>query len=153
MLKKQKNISLSNLFRDHPYKEEIIYLSTIDKDLKDLFLKYPKFRAFRRPRGFEGLIRLITEQQLSVASARAVFLRIKRLMPIFSPKEFLKIKNSDLKKTGLSGPKINYCKILANEISSGKLSFRSLHKLSDDALKKVFITDIVLSKIFFYPID
>ena len=99
-------------------------------------MKYPKFSAFKRPRGFEGLIRLITEQQLSVASARAVFLRIKRLMPIFSPKEFLKIKNSDLKKTGLSGPKINYCKILANEISSGKLSFRSLHKLSDDALKK-----------------
>ena len=136
MLKKQKNISLSNLFKDHPYKEEIIYLSKIDKDLKDLFLKYPKFRAFRRPRGFEGLIRLITEQQLSVASARAVFLRIKRLMPIFSPKEFLKIKNSDLKKTGLSGPKINYCKILANEISSERLSFRSLHKLNDDALKK-----------------
>jgi DNA-3-methyladenine glycosylase II len=100
MLMKQKNISLSNLFRDHPYKEEIIYLSNIDKDLKDLFLKYPKFRAFRRPRGFEGLIRLITEQQLSVASARAVFLRIKRLMPIFSPKEFLKIRLCEIKGIG-----------------------------------------------------
>lgn len=136
MLKKQKNISLSNLFKDHPNKKEIIYLSKLDKDLKVLFFKYPKFKAFKRPKGFEGLIRLITEQQLSVSSARAIFLRIKKLMPIFSPEEFLKIKNSDLKKTGLSQPKINYCKILAKEITSKKLSFRSLHKLSDDALKQ-----------------
>ena len=117
MLKKQKNISLSKLFKDHPNKKEIIYLSKLDKDLKELFLKYPKFKAFKRPKGFEGLIRLITEQQLSVSSARAIFLRIKKLMPIFSPEEFLKIKNSDLKKTGLSRPKINYCKILAKEIT------------------------------------
>ena len=96
MLKKQKNISLSNLFKDHPNKKEIIYLSKLDKDLKVLFFKYPKFKAFKRPKGFEGLIRLITEQQLSVSSARAIFLRIKKLMPIFSPEEFLKIKNSDL---------------------------------------------------------
>ena len=79
MLKKQENISLSNLFKDHPNKKEIIYLSKLDKDLKVLFFKYPKFKAFKRPKGFEGLIRLITEQQLSVSSARAIFLRIKKL--------------------------------------------------------------------------
>ena len=136
MSKKQKNISLSNLFKDHPNKKEIIYLSKKDKDLEDLFLEYPKFPSFKRPKGFEGLVRLITEQQLSVASAKAIFLRIKKLTPVFSPRKFLKISNSNLKKTGLSGPKINYCNILANEILSGELSFRSLHKLNDDELKK-----------------
>ena len=44
MLKKQKNISLSNLFKDHPNKKEIIYLSKLDKDLKVLFFKYPKLK-------------------------------------------------------------------------------------------------------------
>ena len=136
MSKKQKNISLSNLFKDHPNKKEIIYLSKKDKDLKDLFLRYPEFPSFKRPKGFEGLVRLITEQQLSVASAKAIFLRIKKLTPVFSPKQFLKISNSNLKKTGLSRPKINYCNILASEILSGELSFRSLHKLDDDKLKK-----------------
>ena len=47
MLKKQKNISLSKLFKDHPNKKEIIYLSKLDKDLKELFLKYPKFKALK----------------------------------------------------------------------------------------------------------
>ena len=63
-------------------------------------------------------------------------MRIKKLIPVFSPKQFLKISNSNLKKTGLSRPKINYCNILASEILSGELSFRSLHKLDDDELKK-----------------
>ena len=136
MLKKQKNTSLLSLFKDHPNKKEIIYLAKKDKDLKNLFLKFPDFPQFKRSKGFEGLVRLITEQQLSVASAKAIFLRIKKIIPRFSPEEFLKISTTKLQKTGLSGPKINYCRILANEIISGNLSFRSLHKLNDEKLKK-----------------
>lgn len=132
---KQKNISLSKLFRDHPYKKEVLFLSKKDNDLKKLFEENPNFRPFRRPKGFEGLVRLITEQQLSVASAKAIFLRVKKLLTTFNPKEFLNLTNEDLQKTGLSRQKINYCQILAKSINSGELSFRSLHKLEDDKLR------------------
>lgn len=133
---KQKNISLSKLFKDHPYRKEILYLSRRDRDLRKLFIENSNFSSFKRPKGFEGLVRLITEQQLSVASAKAIFLRIKKLLTKFNPEEFLNLSDENLRKTGLSRPKISYCRILANEIISGDLNFRSLHKLSDENLKK-----------------
>ena len=122
---KQKNISLSKLFKGHPYRKEILYLSRRDRDLRKLFIENSNFSSFKRPKGFEGLVRLITEQQLSVASAKAIFLRIKKLLTKFNPEEFLNLSDENLQKTGLSRPKISYCRILANEIISGDLNFRS----------------------------
>ena len=41
---KQKNISLSKLFKNHPYKKEVLFLSKKDNDLKKLFEENPNFR-------------------------------------------------------------------------------------------------------------
>ena len=50
-------------------KEQLSYLLKSDEDLKDLIKSIPKIVPFKREKGFEGLVRLICEQQLSVASA------------------------------------------------------------------------------------
>jgi len=125
-----------SLFKNHPYKEEIFFLSKKDVDLKSLFLMHSNFRPFKRKKGFEGLVQLITEQQLSVASAKAIFNRLKKIVPIFKPKEFLQKNDLQLQSTGLSRPKISYCRILAERIISKDLSFRVVHKMNDEELKK-----------------
>jgi DNA-3-methyladenine glycosylase II len=99
-------------------------------------LTYSSFKPFKRKKGFEGLVQLITEQQLSVVSAKAIFDRLKKLLPTFDPVSFLKETDLNLKSTGLSRPKISYCRSLAKNIISGNLSFSLIHKMSDEDLKK-----------------
>ena len=131
-----QNTNNLDLFDTHPYKEEILFLSKKDSDLRSLFLMYPYFQPFKRKKGFEGLVQLITEQQLSVVSAKAIFDRLKKLLIIFEPMDFLKLTDLDLRTTGLSRPKIKYCRILAENIISGDLSFNLIHKMDDEELKK-----------------
>ncbi len=135
----QKNYSRLKHLKSHQLKKEIFYLIEKDKDLEMLFLENCNFRKFKRPKGFEGLIRLITEQQLSVASAKAIFLRIKKKLNRFSPEEFLKLSDKVLKETGLSRQKISYCRILAESIKNKEISFYKLHKMDDELLKENLI--------------
>ena len=135
----QKNYSPLKHLKSHPQKKEIFYLIKKDKDLESLFLDNSNFGKFKRPKGFEGLIRLITEQQLSVASAKAIFLRIKKKLKRFSPVEFLKLSDKVLKETGLSRQKISYCRILAESIKNKEISFYKLHRMNDQELKENLI--------------
>ena len=92
--------TLNDAFK-HLIKEEPLF----KKVLED---KNYKINLFNKKKGFEGLISLIVEQQLSVASAKAIFNRIKGLIKPFTAKKFIEVKEADLKKAGLSFQKINY---------------------------------------------
>ena len=117
-------------------KEQLSYLLKSDEDLKDLIKSIPKIVPFKREKGFEGLVRLICEQQLSVASAKAIFDRLAKRVSPFEAKKFLKVSKKDLQKTGLSRQKIGYCTGLANACISGNLDFNALHKMDDEDLSK-----------------
>ena len=117
-------------------KEQLSYLLKSDEDLKDLINSIPKIVPFKREKGFEGLVRLICEQQLSVASAKAIFDRLAKVVSPFEAKKFLKVSKKNLQKTGLSRQKIGYCTGLANACISGNLDFNALHKMDDEGLSK-----------------
>jgi len=65
------------------------------------------------PAGFAGLTRIIVGQQLSVASARAIFARLESLTNSLTPQGFLSLTDSELKSTGLSAGKRRTCRDLA----------------------------------------
>ena len=136
MSKQPVNISLSKIFKDHKSKKKILYLIKKDKDLIDLFANFSNFGEYRRDRGFKGILQLIIEQQLSVASADAIYKKLRLKMKQISPESFLKIKVSDLKKCGLSKQKISYLTGLAKKCINNELNFRKIHKLSDEDLVK-----------------
>ena len=117
-------------------KEQLSYLLKSDKDLEDLIKSIPKIVPFKREKGFEGLVRLICEQQLSVASAKAIFDRLAKIVSPFEAKNFLKVSKKDLQKTGLSRQKIDYCTGLANTCIAGDLDFITLHRMNDEDLRK-----------------
>ena len=117
-------------------KEQLTYLLKCDKDLEKLIKSIPKIAPFKREKGFEGLVRLICEQQLSVASAKAIFDRLAKIVSPFEPKNFLKVSKKDLQKTGLSRQKIDYCTGLANACIAGDLDFATLHRMNDEDLRK-----------------
>ena len=134
MSKQQANISLSKVFKDHKSKKKIFYLVRKDKDLIDLFINFSNFGEYKRDKGFKGILQLIIEQQLSVASANAIYKKLKGKMPKISPGSFLKLKKSDLKDCGLSKQKINYLTELAKKCEKKEINFRKIHKMDDENL-------------------
>jgi DNA-3-methyladenine glycosylase II len=87
----------------------------------------------RRPDGFAGLAAIIVAQQLSTASASAIW---GRLAAAFDPLEhsaLLRARPVRLARLGLSGPKIRALKAIARSIESGELALAMLADLAPEA--------------------
>jgi len=80
----------------------------------------------RRPAGFKGLARVITAQQLSVASAAAIWQRLEARVRPFTPASFLAVPERDLRRAGLSRVKIATLRGLADAIAGGSLDLDKL---------------------------
>jgi DNA-3-methyladenine glycosylase II len=88
----------------------------------------------RRPAGFKGLARVIVGQQLSVASAAAIWERLDARLSPFSPRSLLKLPEGDLRHAGLSAGKIATLKGLATAIEDGALDLGALTHASEEAI-------------------
>src|SRR5581483_10832233 len=73
----------------------------------------------RRPAGFEGLARIIVGQQLSVASASAIWERTAAACAPFEPHVLLALKDAHLAGAGLSRPKIRTLRAVAGACCDG----------------------------------
>ncbi|HEX5957210.1 MAG TPA: DNA-3-methyladenine glycosylase 2 family protein, partial [Hyphomicrobiaceae bacterium] len=73
----------------------------------------------RRPGGFEGLARIIVGQQLSIASAAAIWQRTAAACQPFEPAMLLRLPDAALAAAGLSKPKIRTLRAIAMACSDG----------------------------------
>jgi DNA-3-methyladenine glycosylase II len=85
----------------------------------------------RRPGGFEGLARIIVGQQVSVASAEAIWGRTVRAVQPFEPQVLLALKDRPLVAAGLSGAKIRTLRAVATA-AADRLDLAHLDHLSDE---------------------
>jgi DNA-3-methyladenine glycosylase II len=76
--------------------------------------------------GFAGLCRAIVSQQVSVASARAIWSRVSGGYPSLSHNDILHATEADLRGCGLSGPKIRTLQAIAAAVTDGRLDFAAL---------------------------
>ena len=94
----------------------------------------PKLR--RREPGFAGLAQIIVGQQLSTASANAIWNRMSDAFDPFHHDSIRRATPARLGKLGLSAAKIKTLKLLAAEIQSARLDLAALAELdADDAHK------------------
>ena len=90
----------------------------------------------RRPGGYPGLFRIVTEQQLSVESAAAILARCEARLPDITPATVLTLPEDDLRACGMSRPKIRYLRGIAEAVTDGTLDLRGLPRLPDDEAAK-----------------
>jgi DNA-3-methyladenine glycosylase II len=83
-----------------------------------------------RPAGFEGLARIIVGQQLSTASAAAIWERTAAACRPFEPATLLAVTDAALAGAGLSKPKIRTLRAIASACSNG-LDLAALDGVSD----------------------
>jgi DNA-3-methyladenine glycosylase II len=80
----------------------------------------------RRPGGFEGLFRIIVEQQVSVPSAQAIWGRCAARFAPMNAAAVAAAGEDGLRALGLSGPKARYVIALAETVACGALDFADL---------------------------
>ena len=109
------------------------HLAEIDADFARAIAEvgHPALREV--PRGFNGLMRAIIGQQVSVHAARSIWLRLEEAVPSMAPAEFLVLTDEQLRAVGLSGAKMRYGRSLATDIVEGRIDFAALDRLDDEA--------------------
>ncbi len=80
----------------------------------------------KRPQGFQTLVLLILEQQVSVDSAKATFNKLKTAIPDFIPENIILFSDEDFRSCGVSRQKTKYIKALSEAILSKELDLESL---------------------------
>ncbi len=118
---------------DPLFAEGLNYLREADDDFARALDVITPLPSRKRDMGFEALTRIIIEQQLSLASAAAIWSRVQKEISPFTPNELLKYHEDNLRELGLSRPKVRYCLALAEDISEGRLDLDRLPTLSDEA--------------------
>jgi DNA-3-methyladenine glycosylase II len=88
----------------------------------------------RRPAGFEGLARIVVGQQLSTASAGAIWSRLEVAVAPVSAGTLLAASDEILRGVGLSTAKIRTLRNIAQATADGVLAVDALSTLSDDAI-------------------
>lgn len=90
------------------------------------------FEIRRSPGGFEGLARIVTGQQVSTASADAIWSRFARLEGALDPIGYLKLTEEAVRGAGQSGGKYRTLRGLAEAIAAGRVDFAHLAELPAD---------------------
>lgn len=112
-------------------------LAILDRDLAKILIELGTPPMWSREAGFSGLIRIILEQQVSLASARAVFERLQKVVtPLpLTPEKFLALEEIQLKAIGFSRQKSQYSRGLAMAIATGQLDLGQIDTMDEIAIR------------------
>jgi DNA-3-methyladenine glycosylase II len=119
--------------------QAIHYLSEKDPIFKTIVEKYGLPVIPVRPQGFETLVLLILEQQVSIDSAKATFLKLKAKHNHFIPEKLLESSNEEFRNLGVSRQKTSYIKALATALLNKDLDLESLPTKSAQEVREELI--------------
>jgi DNA-3-methyladenine glycosylase II len=87
----------------------------------------------RRAGGYAGLASIVVSQQLSTASANAIWGRLAAAYDPFTPQALIRARSDRLARLGLSAAKIRALKEIARAIAGGALDCDALPDMAADA--------------------
>ena len=82
--------------------------------------------------GFPGLLKMVVQQQVSLASAAAIWARVEAGLPEMTPERVMGHDQAYLLSLGLSRPKARYAHAIAEAHLAGTCDFDALPGLPDD---------------------
>ncbi|MBS7787296.1 DNA-3-methyladenine glycosylase 2 family protein [Flavobacterium sp. CYK-55] len=92
-----------------------------------------------RPQGFATLVLLILEQQVSIDSAKATYLKIQDCVEDISPKHLILLTDEQYRALGVSRQKTSYIKGLAQKILDQTFSVELLAEMTADQARNSLI--------------
>lgn len=115
--------------------EGLAALGRLDPRLPAIVARAGAVDLRRRPAGFESMVAVIVGQQVSRASADAIFGRLKALADPLTPDAILAGGEALLRQAGFSRPKIATVLKLSEAVAAGAIDLEAVAGLpSDDAV-------------------
>jgi DNA-3-methyladenine glycosylase II len=126
--------------KTHIMKEAFDFLTAQEPIFKSIVNQYGLPTIPVRPPGFETLVLLILEQQVSIDSAKATYLRLREKVVTFAPEKLVVLSEENFRSAGVSRQKTNYIKglslsIINNEIFLDSLSEKTTVEVRDELIK------------------
>jgi DNA-3-methyladenine glycosylase II len=106
-------------------------LTRRDRGLARLVARYGPPPLWARRPGFTTLLRIILEQQVTLASAEALYNRLVVTVRPFDPAGILALGASGLQGLGVTRQKTRYALALADQVTRGQLTLHRLGRCSD----------------------
>jgi DNA-3-methyladenine glycosylase II len=107
-------------------------LNKVDPRFVALLAKAGRPPLRRRADGFAGLAAIIVAQQLSTASANAIWGRLAAAFDPLDPAAILRARPARLRRLGLSAAKVRTLKAIARAVVGEELALAALEELSAD---------------------
>ena len=117
----------------------IEYLKNKDVIIEQIINKYGLPTIPKRKQGFETLTLLILEQQVSIDSAKATYLKLKILIGDFLPEKLLDLSAEDFRACGVSRQKTTYINCLATAVAEKTIDLESLSTKSPKIVRQELI--------------
>ena len=122
-------------FHEGNFKQICNKLSRKDADLKFILKNYGYPPIWTRSNSFATLIHIILEQQVSLASAKAAYDKLKEKLGAITPKKLITLSDKEMKACYFSRQKIVYARHLAEAVISGKISLKIFPSLTEDEIR------------------
>ncbi len=140
---------MPKVFRDHASGLKVLgprtlargvaHLAEKDRDFARIVAECGPPPLWGREPGFPTLVRVILEQQVSLASARAAFANLIKKTRSLTPRKFVRLSDEELKRIGFSRQKAGYCRGLAQAILSQEFDLDGLAGLDDDSARRALM--------------
>ena len=119
-------MNLTHIHTEADLDAAIAALAAVDRRFAELIAAAGRPPLRRRPGGFAGLAAIIVAQQLSTASAAAIWGRLSAAFDPLDPAAILRARPARLARLGLSAPKIRTLKAIARAVTRGELALAGL---------------------------
>lgn len=114
-------------------------LAKRDQDLASILERLGTPPLWARKPGFPTLVKIILEQQVSLASAASIFARLEKNVVPFHPARMIELGEVHLKSQGLTRQKTAYCLHLAQSLHDKRLSLSRLARMSDQEARSALM--------------
>jgi DNA-3-methyladenine glycosylase II len=109
-----------------------------DARLQAVAARAGAFEVRRTEPGFAGIARVICGQQLSVASAKAIWARFEALPGALDPQGYLRLGESEIRAAGFSAGKYGTVRAVAEAIAGGAIDLDAVAGMpAGDAVDKL----------------
>jgi DNA-3-methyladenine glycosylase II len=132
----------TNQLDDAGLVEAVRELAALDPDLAGIAERHGPPPLWGREPGFETLVRIILEQQISLASAEAAFQRLVRATGVVEPAAIVAAGEEGLRAAGQTRQKSRYLVGLARDLLDGRLALDAVALASDDDARTM-LTSVV----------
>ena len=116
--------------------EDVKQLLAADELFLHIHNKYGAPPNWSRPQGFISLSKIILEQQVSLASANAHFLKLDNYINEFTPSSILRLTDDEMRSCQISRQKTKYLRSLSAAIINEEIDLDALSQMNEPEIRR-----------------